>query len=954
MTPQNAQNLSVIVNEEFAGISSEVLNLNVRWVDDIDYDPITKEAIATPIADALNFRHTRFGWQTKPNLTATLFMGENGETWQAKIFGEDGQAWLNTYQNQGKRTGHYMAPKDIGDKPYLPTIPHEIARQAAAKVSPILELSLLEWFANNGLFWDWFQEHPEIPLIVTEGAKKALAAISQGYIALSLYGCNCGAKDLTVKPELLPYVQNRPIIIGFDHDIKPETRYKVFKATKRLATAIFVHAKGQPAIASWNANDGKGLDDLIAHDPQLFHTAIETAQSFEKWKFSQYSDLSHYNPLKVNTRYLEMTLPDSARLIALKSPKGTGKTEWIAKQVSQAIASGIPIIVLSHREQLVKELTNRFGVAYRTELKELGEGKQFGYGLCIDSLHPKANPPFSPESWEGCWVILDECEQVFWHLLNSNTCQYNRVAILETLTELFNCADKIFVADADLSKVSLDYLTRLLDEPVIPWLVINEWKPTTPRRAFVYNAPEGLLSDLLESIRNGDRVIVHTGAQKVSSRWGTINLESLIKKAFPSLKILRIDAESVATLGHSAYGCMGNLNAVLPLYDVVIASPTIETGVSIDIKHFHRVFGFANGTQTVGAVCQTLERVRDDIPRHIWINKYSNQRIGNGSHDPGRLLKSQEKLFKANFHFLGQLDAIADFDDKTPQHLRTWTILSALHNYGFKNYRTMILEQLQEEGYLLVDVVEPDNQQEIKQEVKAIAEANYHAHCEQVCDSPTLNDLDYHKVKDKRAKTDVERLSEKKTAIAKRYLTEDVTPDLVKADDQGLYGQLQLHYYLTVGNSYLKRRDTQKAAKLSHENKVFTPDFNHAALSAKVRAMQAVNIEQFLDGDRLFTSESLQEWFDGLLSCRQDVKLYLNQTIHPDKDTPIGVAQRLLGTIGLKLTCVERRRVKGKITRFYQMTDLNPNDRANIFARWLERDMVLCDIPSIKEFRTGT
>jgi 1,4-dihydroxy-2-naphthoyl-CoA synthase len=72
------------------------------------------------------------------------------------------------------------------------------------------------------------------------------------------------------------------------------------------------------------------------------------------------------------------------------------------------------------------------------------------------------------------------------------------------------------------------------------------------------------------------------------------------------------------------------------------------------------------------------------------------------------------------------------------------------------------------------------------------------------------------------------------------------------------------------------------------------------------------------------------------------------------EDTSIGVAQRLLGTMGLKLTCVERRRVQGKITRFYQMTDLNPNDRANIFARWLERDTALCDIPSIKEFTTGT
>ena len=182
--------MNLSIRHEFlnSGISEEVLDLNVDIVNDLEIEPVTKEVTATPIADALNFRYTRFGWKAKPNLTAALFKGENGETWQAKIFGEDGSQWLNTYQNQGKRTGQYMAPKGIGDAPYLPSIPQETINAIAAKYN----LKAPDPWVP---FWVWFLHHKEIHLIITEGGKNALAAISQENIALSLFGCNCGVKD---------------------------------------------------------------------------------------------------------------------------------------------------------------------------------------------------------------------------------------------------------------------------------------------------------------------------------------------------------------------------------------------------------------------------------------------------------------------------------------------------------------------------------------------------------------------------------------------------------------------------------------------------------------------------------------------------------------------------------------------------------------------------------------
>jgi alkylated DNA repair dioxygenase AlkB len=49
-------------------------------------------------------------------------------------------------------------------------------------------------------------------------------------------------------------------------------------------------------------------------------------------------------------------------------------------------------------------------------------------------------------------------------------------------------------------------------------------------------------------------------------------------------RILRIDSESVSDPNHPAFGCISHLNEILTQYDLVIASPSLETGVSIDIK----------------------------------------------------------------------------------------------------------------------------------------------------------------------------------------------------------------------------------------------------------------------------------------------------------------------------------------------------------------------------------
>jgi hypothetical protein len=105
--------------------------------------------------------------------------------------------------------------------------------------------------------------------------------------------------------------------------------------------------------------------------------------------------------------------------------------------------------------------------------------------LCIDSLHPLSQAKFNPEDWLGAIVIIDECEQVIWHALNSSTCRENRVAILQTLQELIHnvltTGGLVVAQDADLSDYSIDYLIAIAGISISPWVVINEWQPKRGR-----------------------------------------------------------------------------------------------------------------------------------------------------------------------------------------------------------------------------------------------------------------------------------------------------------------------------------------------------------------------------------------------------------------------------------------------------------------------------------------
>lgn len=772
-------------------------------------------------------------------------------------------------------------------------------------------------------FWQWVAQKPSISMTWTEGAKKAGALLTAGYVAIALPGVRSGYRqpkdefgNKIGQPYLIPQLQvfaqqGREIYLCFDQDLKQQTVRNVNQAIS--ATAKLLTKQGcKVKVVVWHPELGKGVDDLIVtHGVETLSKAIDTALPSEIWGVAQLVKLTYPVDLELNSRYLgDFASPPGYQLICLKSPKGTGKTEWLAKQVEPLIHAGGKVLLLTHRIQLGEELCNRLGIDYVTELRESETGGIFGYGLCVDSLHPKSQAHFNPSDWEGAYLLIDEAEQVIWHLLNSSTCQSERVAILRCLKQVVQTAlstgGKIFLSDADLSDVAVDYIRSLAGFDLKPWVVCNNWKPKQGWTISNYggNNPSQLVADLAKHIEQGGIPFVCVSGQKKKSRWGTQNLEIYLLHQFPNKRILRIDRESIADPEHPAYGCMARLNELLPNYDIVIVSPTIETGVSIECKrlspksakiclellrskklievsldaqqriveeippipelalgaflyvrdgwqnHFTGVWGIFQGVQACDSARQALARVRFNVPRYVWIRRTGFSRVANGSTSVSGLLASQHKLAQANVVLLAQADLTEDIDlEFQPESIRTWAKKAVVVNLGMASYRATILQALADEGHIVIeaDYLDEADGELIQEAVKKTRDVEYQFHCSAVAEAESLDQTKYEELKDKRAKTSTERLQSKKGELERLYHV-PVTPDLVKKDGDGWHPQLRLHYYLSIGRQHLPAREAKAARKQleAGEGAVFKPDFNKRQLGAKIATLDIIGFDKLL------------------------------------------------------------------------------------------------------------
>ena len=960
-----------------SGVDREIIRRNVRSIEDTEVDPFTREA-NYPIAELLNWKITRFGAQARSTIRGWWVSGVDPlNDWQRMDWGRfKPDADTPILDAQKHKPAKYLSPS-LGkgsNRLILLDVPLHVWQKVAAR----FEVEI----AGATNFWEWVWRN-NLPIVLTEGEKKAGCLLSLGYAAIALPGIFSGYRRETRQliAELAHFATaQRSIHICFDYETKPKTLQNIFLATSRLGQ-LLTHAGCQVKVVALPGAE-KGVDDfVVARGADAFTNLYESAIELEFWQASQLWSLTYTPSLTLNQQYLGALPYPKSGLACIKSAKGTGKTTALQNLVKTCNRK---VLVITHRIQLGKAICQSIGIDWITDA--LNSDSQSGYGLCIDSLHPNSRIRFNPAEWEGAIVILDEVEQVLWHALNSATCYHQRVRILETLHELIEIVLEtgglVIAQDADLSDVSIDYLRGLAETPVTPWVVVNQWKPETAWDVSMYETknPAPLL-DRMETVLQTGAIFVCVDSQKVRGRWSSKNLETYLRLQFPQKRILRIDSESVSDPDHGAYHIAERINDVVGGYDVVIATPTIGTGVSIDIRnHFKGVFGIFQGVTPDSESRQALARVREPVPRYVWAVHFGAGKVGNGSCNYRDVAQSITKSVRYNIALLRDIDFDLD-QQSNPIALRTWAKMAARVNASLWRYRREIRNGLLAEGHAVKVVTDdlskifgqlPITEQmhhelrtgilevpgfeflelhhdlkvcdRIAQVISAIRAKNQTAEAIAVSDSPEITIEEYYELKEQVNQTIQKRHSKQKHELKRKYNVETITPEIKLRDDNGWYVQLRLYYYLTRSPEYVRLHDMQELEDHLErgDGKISVQDVK--LLTAQVEALRSLKITEFLKpGEKIFATDELVRFVaTTALECRDDLKALFGFTV-TEKLAPMAIVQTLLGKIGVKLTCTGRavasdgRRGGLRIYKYFAPED----DRTTILAEWEKQDLAM-------------
>ena len=218
-------------------------------------------------------------------------------------------------------------------------------------------------------FWAWVLSN-KIPIVITEGEKKAGCLLTLGYAAISVPGINMGyrateknSKGFATKrelhPDLLPFDDGREIKIAFDY--RPGDFFK--SPEWRAADALGWQFHKSKVFVAQLPGPEKGIDDFAIAGGDV-DRVLRGALPVDKLRSRELWSLTYPVTWQCNQRYLEgLPIPNQGAAF-IKSAKGTGKTYNLKTITEEAARDGRKVLLLTHRIVLGRAICDVVGLTW--------------------------------------------------------------------------------------------------------------------------------------------------------------------------------------------------------------------------------------------------------------------------------------------------------------------------------------------------------------------------------------------------------------------------------------------------------------------------------------------------------------------------------------------------------------------------------------------------------------
>ena len=405
---------------------------------------------------------------------------------------------------------------------------------------------------------------------------------------------------------------------------------------------------------------------------------------------------------------------DSRPLYLVRAPHGTGKTELVLKPLAQLPGCATAI---TNRVSLVADLCNRLKLSNYQTIRPRDIETVDALGLCLPSI---VNPKFGDVLSRADSVLVDEVGAC-WRELHSlgGTLKKTGPEAVKRLVAMLNQATVAVGVDADLSTQDVLSMAGLVRRPVV--VVDMTAKPHSGRVTFA--DADRVKGAILQAVGNGQKVRVACDSSRTA-----IELSAIIRAQNPDKKMVCIHSRGGdSTAGDSeVLALLRDVNSGIADIDVLVHSPTVESGVSITVKHFDRTFGLFGGRSvSPSAFIQMLKRDRTAELFEIGLAGNCRQWLETR---PRAILNNLEATHKKNVELIGDVWAMSG-----PVHIEPATAFDArvvdylaTRNVDLNDAGQNLLLLMEARGYQVerndgLPKISPEE----KQDARKLADADY-------------------------------------------------------------------------------------------------------------------------------------------------------------------------------------------------------------------------------------
>lgn len=481
----------------------------------------------------------------------------------------------------------------------------------------------------------------------------------------------------------------------------------------------------------------------------------------------------------------------------IKSPKGTGKTHLLQQAVDYYKGKDPrkpKVLVIAHRRSLINSISGRLKLTSYLKSKS---GKQekyndpdYYYAICLDSM---ANL-LKPEEHSYEIIIIDEVEQVFSHLLSS-TLKGKRGNVLATLQHYLKKARHIFALDADLSVLTMNVMAAMESD----WpnrhefAIINHYKQAG-QLVLLYEhiRKDNIIGALVIALQNKERCYVCTNSRAMAKK-----IHAQLQKDFPDLKTMLITAENSNEPDGQFF--IQNIVAESPKYDLIVASPSLGTGIDITFPEeaslIDSVFGIFNArVNTHFDMDQQIARVRHPKNVHVWVS--SEQYISETDPD---IIAMDIEAMQGKFNYQG-------FDDMGRPiigpidllHKKIYAAVAQTRRASMNRLRQNFRDLKEHQGCTIVDVRHNKKVARLGSTLMKLAdEAHDEAERENLLSAGKISYAEYDCLKGKPSLSDEERYRRDRFSLEKFY-RQDIDAALIARDNGGKLREAVRLYMLLV------------------------------------------------------------------------------------------------------------------------------------------------------------